>query len=170
MNRTQKENKVLRQDGKVFEIRNLLIKESYRSEEYVLSKSEVATITATGHLAIFELRPIVRNGPSFVGRWDGGSRSAGNQERDDLDIDIRDVSKRIVGQFERGKDGYSGHHSTQVQAGTGRAYKVCIRTPDKLIFDGIISFTVHRKMELLARSRVVAASIGVQKRSISGQE
>lgn len=157
MDRKEKETRVLKQDGKVFEIHDLRIDERYRSEEYSLSKVDLPAITPTGRLIIFELRLVGGSGPSFVGRWDGGSWSAGKQERDDLDIDIEGVSRSVVRQFERGKAGYSGHHSTRVPTVTTRAYQVCICIPEKMIFDGTVSFSVLRKMAVSATTATTAA-------------
>jgi hypothetical protein len=156
MDRREKENRVSKQDGKVFEIRDLRIAERYRSDEYILSTSEVAAISPTGHLAIFDLRPVAESGPSFVGRWDGGSRSAG-KERDDLDIDIERVSKAVARQFKNGEAGYSGHHSMRVPIPNERVYQVLICIPGKMIFDAAVSFSVHRKIEFSATTATIAA-------------
>jgi hypothetical protein len=161
MDRKEKETRVLKQDGKVFEIHDLRIDERYRSEEYSLSKPDVPAITPTGRLVIFELRPVGASGPSFVGRWDGGSRSAGKQERDDLDIDIEGVSRRVVRQFERGEAGYSGHHTTKVPTPKGKAYRVCICIPQKMIFDGTVSFSGLRKMAVSVTT-ATTATVGIE--------
>lgn len=165
MDRKGKENRVSKQDGKVFEALDVHVDERYRSEEYILSKSEVAAITPTGHLVIFELRPVAGSGPSFVGRWDGGSRDAGKSERYDLDIDIQGVSEAVMRQFKNAEGGYSGHHSTNVPTATGRAYQVCIRIPQKMIFDGTVSFSVLRKMELSATTATMAAIVEMDLRT-----
>lgn len=156
MNRKEKEDRVLRQDGKVFEARDLRIDEQYRNEEYVLSKPDVPTITPTGQFVIFELRSVAPSGPYFVGRWDGGCRSVGKQERDDLDVDILGVSEAATRQFKKGVGGYSGHHSTKVPTLTGRAYRVCISIPQKMIFDGTVSFSALRKTEFSATTATMA--------------
>ena len=136
----------------MFEIRDIEIVENYRSPNYTLSNSAVATLTGMGRLKIFELMPLHR-GPSFLGRWDGGSRAPHKQERADLDIDINGVSDVQTWQFEKAQNGYSGHHTTKIPAEQGRAFSVVIRTPQEMIFEGTVSFTVHRKLALGGHSR-----------------
>jgi hypothetical protein len=138
-----------KQDGKVFEVRDVNIQERFRSQGYVLSTPNTAVISSTGLLTIFELRPISGKGPSFVGRWDGGSRDEGKTQRDDLDIDIKGdgVNAEVTLRFKRGEDGYSGHWTKHVPSTFGHAYDVSIRIPGETIFDGTVCFSVHRKIE-----------------------
>jgi hypothetical protein len=41
----------------------------------------------------------------------------------------------------------------------GRAYHVCIRIPQKLVFDGTVSFSVLRKLELSAATTKMGPSL-----------
>ena len=65
-----------------------------------------------------------------------------------MDIDINGVSDVQTWQFEKAQNGYSGHHTTKIPAEQGRAFSVVIRTPQEMIFEGTVSFTVHRKLAL----------------------
>jgi hypothetical protein len=165
MNRAEKENKVQKQDGKVFEINNFTIDVRYLNPNYSLLKQDIAVLGATGRLDIFELRPKSGDGPSFLGRWDGGSRDQGKVGREDLDIDIRRVSKAEQHRFENGKNGYAGHRSIRIASTTERAYEVSIRTPtDNMIFDGTVSFGVLRKIEFQASTAPFAATMDAKVR------
>lgn len=165
MNRTEKERKVQVQDGKVFEINSLTIGEGYLNPNYSLLKQDSAVLGATGRLDIFELRPKSGGGPSFSGRWDGGSRDKGKVERDDLDIDISGVSIAEQRRFRNGEDGYAGHHPKRIASTPARVYEVSIRTPnDGIIFDGTVSFSVHRKMEFRASMIPFGATVDAKVR------
>ena len=159
MNRAEKESKVLRQDGKVFEANHLKINERYLNPNYSLVKCDPAVLEPNGLLKLFELRPKSGTGPSCIWRWDGGSRDPGKVEREDLDIDITGVSEAEKLRFEDGKDGNAGHHSKRIASTTGRTYEVVIRRPTgNTIFDGTVSFCVHRKMEFSASTSRFAAT------------
>lgn len=145
MTRNEKEEKVRKQDGKVFEIFNVEIHTTYLNPHYTLSQKTANEIAPTGRLNIFELNPSER-GPSFSGRWDGGSRDEGRKERCDLDIDIYGVLEEERIRFINDRGGYSGHHTKEVPSDTGHAYRVSLRTPSEVIFEGTICFNLHRKM------------------------
>jgi hypothetical protein len=136
-----------KQDGKAFESFNIEIDVTYLNPKYMLSKQRVNVMTANGRLDVFELSPS-GGGPSFIGRWDGGSRDPGKTERHDLDIDIYRVSHEQQRRFKKGERGYSGHHTTKVQSDRGRKYQVSLCTPDEKIFEGTVCFNLHRKIEL----------------------
>ena len=130
-------------DGRVFDIRDIKadIRHLHLDYEYVAGDGSLAD---NDRLLIFELDPKISGLPSFVGRWDGGNRSIPSKIRYDLDIDIRDVSDEVVKQFESCKNGYGGHHTTQV--GTENKYLVDLKTPTGLIFDATISFSKHHAL------------------------
>jgi len=86
MTKSEKQQRVLRQDGKVFEIK-VLVEETYLIPKYRLVKQETSVLGSTGLLVVFELQPVSGEGPSFVARWDEGGREEGKQ-RNDLDVDI----------------------------------------------------------------------------------
>jgi hypothetical protein len=160
MNRAEKERKVQMQDGKVFEINNLTIVERYLNPNYSLLKQDSAVLGTTGRLDTFEVRPNSGGGPSFSGRWDGGSRDQGKKDRQDLDIDIEGVSWEEEGRFKNGENGYAGHHTKQVANTGARVYEVSIQTPsDGKIFEGTVSFSVHRRMEFKASMTSFEATV-----------
>ena len=144
MTRSEKARKVLKQDGKVFEVRDFNVKMKYRSRNYELFPRE-GVLNSTGRLDIFELRPKLGNLPTFSARWDGGSREEGKTERSDLDIDITGVSAKESKRFKSGVGGYSGHH-TDKMPNEGHTYQVSLRTPNEKIFEGTVSFTLHRRL------------------------
>lgn len=160
MNRAEKEDKVQKQDGKIFEISNLAIDVRCLHPNYSLLKPAIPALKDTGLLCIFKLQPKFGDGFFFLGRWDGGSRDQGKVKREDLDIDIGNVPKVEQHRFENGENGYAGHHSIRIVSTAGRAYKVTIRTaPDNMIFDGTVYFSVHRKMEFQAGMASFAATM-----------
>jgi len=134
-----------KEDGKAFETFNIEIDVTYLNPRYALSKQRVNVMTANGRLDVFELNPS-GGGPSFIGRWDGGSRDPGKTERHDLDIDIYRVSRGQQRRFKKGERGYSGHHTTKVQSNRGRKYQVSLCTPDEKIFEGTVCFNLLRKV------------------------
>src|SRR5437879_385414 len=131
MTRDEKEHRVQMEDGKAFETYAIEIRAMYLNPTYTLAGDISHAISRTGLLKVFELKPS-QNGPSFVGRWDGGSRGFGKQETFDLDIDIQGVSDDDKRRFERGDAGYAGHHTTRIDSDRGWKYQVCIRTPEGL--------------------------------------
>ena len=158
MDRKQKEQKVLCEDGKVFEIRDLTIQETYRDPNYILVQN-IGTLEPMGRVVLFTLKPASENGPYFVGRWDGGSRDVGKTERYDLDIDLEGVSKRESERFKHAKGGYSGHRPELMPSAVGRAYKVAIRAQNQPIFEATVSFCTLRKMGLAAGTAGFAATL-----------
>lgn len=136
---------LVKEDGRVFEI-DCEIEQGYLNPKYSLSK-EVAVLSLTGWLKIFSLTPISETGPSFVGRWDGGSRDVGKTERYDLDFDIHGVPEEERDWFKNGKNGYSGHHACRVSSAEGWEYEVFITTPSGTIFKGFVRLHLHRKIE-----------------------
>jgi len=145
MTRKEKEQRLRTEKGQVFEIRDIAITATYLSPNYALAATEAVAVTGTGLLKVFELVPS-HDGPSFIGRWDGGTRGVDKQERCDLDIDIYGVSSIDNDHFKKEEFGFSGHRTVKVSTSRGRSYFVSIRTPDELIFEGRVSFTAHRRL------------------------
>ena len=75
---------------------------TYLNPKFALSKQTANVMTGNGLLKVFELNPS-GGGPSFIGRWDGGSRDPGKTERYDLDIDIYRVSRQEKRRFKKGE-------------------------------------------------------------------
>jgi hypothetical protein len=68
-----------KKDGKAFETYNIEINRMYLNPKYTLSKEAANARTREGLLKVFKLNPS-GDGPSFVGRWDGGSRDPGKKK------------------------------------------------------------------------------------------
>ena len=96
-------------------------------------------MTKTGLLEIGRVRPQDKSLPEFVFRWD--------ERAEDLDVDILNVSVRIRRDFERGKRGYSGHH-TRRMSGDARDFETDIKIPSGIVFRGCLSVPLQRKREL----------------------
>jgi hypothetical protein len=143
MTREQKEQRVQKQDGKAFENYNIKIRRSYLNPKYHLKRQTANVITPTGLLKVFELTSLT-TGPSFTGRYYRDSK----QTAPELKIDIDRVSPGEKQRFKRGRGGYAGHHAEKVLNSPDRKYRVCIRTPNELIFKGTILFNLHFKMEI----------------------
>jgi hypothetical protein len=137
-------------DGKAFETYNIEVDVTYLSPKYTFSKQTANVRTGEGLLKVFELNPS-GDGPSFVGRWDGGSRDPCKKERYDLDIEIYRVSDEEKLRFKKGERGYSGHHTSKVDSDRGHKYQVSLCTPDERIFEGTVCFDLLRKIEFGAR-------------------
>src|SRR5258705_8571317 len=101
MTRKEKKERIQEQDGKAFETFNIEIDVTYLNPKYPPPKQTANVMTGNGLLKVFELNPS-GSGPSFIGRWDGGSRDPGKTERYDLDIDIYGVSPQELCHFKKG--------------------------------------------------------------------
>ena len=115
MTNKEKKERIQKEDGKAFETFNIERDVTYLNQKYTLSKQTANVMTGNGLLKEFELNPS-EGGPSFIGRWDGGSRDPGKTERYDLDIDIYRVSREEKRRFNKGEREYSGHHTTKVES------------------------------------------------------
>ena len=158
MTRNEKEQRIQKQNGKVFENYNVEINQVYLNPNYTLLKQSANVISSTGRLGVFELTPS-RDGPSFSARWDGGSRDDGKTETYDLDIDIDRVSEEERTRFKNDQGGYTGHHAINVPSDTGHAYQVFLRTPREIIFEGSVCFGLLRKQGFEARAEFFTATL-----------
>jgi hypothetical protein len=125
---------------------NIKIERTYLNPKYTLSEQATNARTGEGLLKVFELTHS-GDGPSFIGRWDGGSRDPGKTERYDLDIDIYGVADEEKLRFKYGQGGYSGHHTKKVDSNKGHKYQVSLCTSDEKIFEGTVCFNLLRKIE-----------------------
>jgi hypothetical protein len=132
-------------DGK-FETFNIERDITYLNPKYTLSKQTANVMTGNGLLKVFELNSS-QGGPSFTGRWDGGSRDPGKTERYDMDIDIYRVSREEKRRFNKGERGYSGHHTTKVESDRGYKYQVSLCTPEEKILEGTVCLTYIARSE-----------------------
>jgi len=103
MTRDEKERRVQMEDGKAFGTYGIEIRETYLNPTYTLARDISHAISGTGLLKVFELKSS-ENGPSFVGRWDGGSRGSGKQERFDLDMIFKEFRIRKIAYSRRARE------------------------------------------------------------------
>ena len=150
MTNKEKKERIQKEDGKAFETFNIERDVTYLNPKYTLSKQTANVMTGNGLLKVFELNSS-QGGPSFIGRWDGGSRDPGKTERYDLDIDIYGVADEEKLRFKYEQGGYSGHHTKKVDSDKGHKYQVSLCTPDEKIFEGTVCFNLLRKIEFEAR-------------------
>ncbi len=158
MTREEKEQRIQKHDGKAFENYNIEIRQTYLNPKYTVLQQTVNTIGSTGWLEVFQLLPS-DVGPSFSGRWDGGSREKGKEERNALDIDILGVSAKEVSLFRNGRSGFSGHHPVKLESDRGHVYQVSIRIPSEKVFEGTVCFNVLRKMGFEASTKGFSATL-----------
>lgn len=134
-----KPEEVAIKDGKAFKTTEVKVIENWRHPKYEMIKYRENRITDTGLLLVAELRPMEENLPRFLFRWD--------EKAESLDVDITDVSEEIKRKFKRGREGYEGHHPKRVPDEKEIIFEVCIRTPQGKVFEGKISFGLHRELE-----------------------
>ena len=141
-----KEEEIQKEDGKASKASNITINATYLDPKYAIPPPQtIIEIRPRGPLVLFEINPS-REGPSFIARFDGGSRDEGKEEQCFLDIDIKGVSDEEELRFKKGEDGYSGHQTKGVQSDTEWKFPVFLCTPDRVIFEGTVCFNLHRKM------------------------
>jgi hypothetical protein len=133
---------VFRRNGvnifRVDKVHNLKI-ENYINPEFEL-KIHPGGLSETGLLSIFEISPKDEESmfPTFVARWD--------QNKETLDIDLKNTSPDELELFKSEKVGYSGHHPIRLNT-PSRTFKVDIRTPSHHIFTGNVSFNINHGHE-----------------------
>jgi hypothetical protein len=163
MDRNQKEQRVQKADGKVFNIADFTKNVRYQSQDYIFQQGD-GSLTPTGHLVIFRLERISGEPLSFVARWDGGSREPG-KSKFELDIDMCSKEKDEVKKFIGGQAGYSGHHAIKkTDVSNCHCYEVLIKTPNDVVFEATVSFTVHRQLGVsLSTSNSPTVNLNVTK-------
>jgi len=134
-----KPEEVAIKDGKAFKTTEVKVIEKWIHPKYKMIKYKENRITDTGLLLVAELRPMEENLPRFLFRWD--------EKAESLDVDITDVSEEIKRKFKRGREGYEGHHPKRVPDEKEIIFEACIRTPQGKVFEGKISFGLHRELE-----------------------
>ena len=126
--------KVKRRDGKAVESRQIAITRSFIDADYSLEYEPTATISDTGLLVPFELKPL-SGSPGFRGRWD--------EKASTLDIDILGVSSLEVVRFKHSEHGSQGHHAKAVPEDS-RNYPVNISYRGRKIFTGEVQLGLLR--------------------------
>jgi hypothetical protein len=144
----------VKEDGRVFEIRDVELTEHYSNPDYPYEFEPLAKLsdTAEWFLFLFMRRG---GGAWFRGRWD--------EDQETIDVDILDVAAAEKRTFAR-SDTKFGHHTIQGFDATRYLFHLNIARPNgERVFEGDISFTVLRKfattdevsVSLVERSAVV---------------
>lgn len=125
---------------------NLEVSYTHMAPGYSLSMTHPLMKGPTGLMRIFD---IISDNPAnawFAARWDDGTDHNG---RDDLDIDIRNVSNNVSRKFKAARDGYRGHHTSRASSSDKRVYVVEIDMPGPTpIFRGLVSFNLNWEVAL----------------------
>jgi hypothetical protein len=132
---------VATKDGKAFGTNLVTVEEGYVvHSDYELALLSFADIGETGLLKVFEVTPNGTGKPGFVGRWD--------EKKNRLDVDITGVTEEVTRLFQKGRQGYLGHHPDPLP-GPERRFPVVLRVPDAgMVFSGVLSFGLRRKLAL----------------------
>ena len=129
--------KVIR-DGRAFGVNEVKANIHYIDKNYNLECYSKNRITGTGLLEVAKLEPKKKLLPKFRFRWD--------EKADALDVNILNVSYVNEKSFNKGINGYAGHHTKRVSK--DKIFEVFIKTPNGVIFNGLITSPLHRELEL----------------------
>jgi hypothetical protein len=101
--------------------------------QYVLRGGELASVTATGHLEVLRLEPVVPGElPIFSVRWD--------ERANTIDVDlIGDPQEAKL--FKRGACGYYGHHC-ETASTAPRTFKVSLGARWLRLYEGFLTFNI----------------------------
>ena len=124
-------------NGRAFGVNEVKVKKYYIDKDYNLECYSKNRITKTGLLEVAKLKPKKKLLPEFTFRWD--------EKADALDIDILNVLFVVEKKFKKGINGYAGHHSKKVSK--NKIFKVFIKIPNRLIFNGLITSPLYREQE-----------------------
>lgn len=128
----------VKKDGRVFAVKDLTVRqEIYRDTDYQIELYHNNKATDTMHLIVGKLVSNDQSLPYFIFRWD--------DNQDQFDVDIENVTNETKKKFKAGKDGYSGHHPRRFVDKEGRCLEVDISLPNKKIFQGIIRVPVVKE-------------------------
>jgi hypothetical protein len=127
-----------RQAKEIYNIKHDLV---YLNPEYKLEILQNSTISKQGLLICGKLTPKTPSLPEFWFRWD--------EKKQELDIDMHgDI--RHEEDWRNSRNGYEGHHTEKV-TNSGREYKILIKIPNTVIFEGIFSFNLKSDLEMIDR-------------------
>ena len=133
-------------DGRTFDIFNKEVAVLYINNDYKIQGFESPSkITKTSYLILGKLIPIKNKKLcSFVFRWD--------EKASTLDIDPENCkNKKLIEKFNSGHNNdYYGHHPEKINSDK-RSYKINIVWESIKIFEGIISFSLGRKVESITK-------------------
>jgi len=130
-----KSDKMGRVARRAFNIKPL---EVHCNQDYNLEMYKDNEINTEGLLLVGKLKPKVSSLPEFWLRWD--------EKKEELDIDMHGDSKH-KSDWDNSRNGYEGHHTDKV-INEGWNFKVSIKIPNVNVFQGVISFSLERNLEL----------------------
>ena len=136
--------RVKKADGSAIEARVSTIDSRHLDHEYRLERAD-GIRAETGLLEVLRLVRKDDERQFFRARWD--------QRKDELDIDLIHADGTISQEFKSGRGGWSGHHTTEV-SGDFRIFKIEIKSPGGLVFDGMASVMLTRQNYVLERAQV----------------
>lgn len=144
------EGKVIR-DGRAFGVNEVKADIYHIDKDYDLECHPGKKITKTGLLKVATLESRKKLLPKFIFRWD--------EKTDILKVYILNVPSVDEKNFNKGINGYAGHHSKRVSK--NKVFKVFIKTPDRIIFNGLITSPLHREQELSTGIGLKSSTKGV---------
>jgi autotransporter translocation and assembly factor TamB len=131
---------IQREDGKVFEVRNIHLEIAAISAKYEISVPGQATFGPTGEWTIFEIRH--KSGShTFRGRWD--------EKGSEIDVDLLGLGNDEAVAFKRSKHRSSGHHTTRQDSEEWK-FKLSIVYKGIQVLDGVLTFELLRKVGMTA--------------------
>lgn len=104
------------------------LEKKFIHSSYDLEHDESADAGETGLLTLFRLKSTEAALPDFAARWDVRANAI------DIDLLRPEACRKL---FKGGKDGYRGHHSTDLSHGR---YEIDIAIPSGLVFRGVLEF------------------------------
>jgi hypothetical protein len=115
--------------------------------DYELRVEDSAVATTSKLLRLFSLVPNTSSNPTFFGRYDARDHLSGRDGASAVDVDVSGLTDAEERDFKTGKNGFSGHHSTQTK---DRQHQILISTPKHgKVFEGTLSMKASARGELL---------------------
>jgi hypothetical protein len=112
-------------------------------------------LSETGKLEVLKVVPKSGDGPYFIARWD--------QRGEHVDIDMHGAPKSAIKKFKANEGGYSGHRTRRTAVQSGRCYKIEIKTPRGMIFQGTVSFANAYVLPVATgRYNIVIGEVGLR--------
>ena len=109
----------------------------YCHPQYDFRWCAVCQTEGRGALIIATLEPRDGASPRFLLRWDA--------KKDELNVDIENVSEEAIKLFKGERQGYTGHVAKRVDA---KLFEVKICIPTANVFAGTVGFKIHENIAL----------------------
>lgn len=143
MDRNQKIEKIANLHGRVSRISNLIVDAKHLDSNYIREECD-GVLSETGELEILKLVPKSGTGPYFRARWD--------QVPERVDFDMENASNSAIRNFNKHARGYGGHHTDRTTDPNTRVFDVKIELPNRVIFEGQVSFSVTYEVKETMRA------------------